>query len=161
MVSSVQMPLDHAIPFNQDANIIKIKCTVVSSPESVIHSVTTPGTEQSIPTKAGKEEVIEKSKGSTAAPEEHKTPYFHTPSSSERGDSPIVQEPEDIQLHQEQSPRRTSLVIVESTDEQPEKFERYYEDESLEKVNTSPVVIINQLSWKNKFPLSSLYFITS
>ncbi|XP_019389618.1 PREDICTED: ankyrin-2 isoform X2 [Crocodylus porosus] len=95
--------------------------------------VTTPGTEQSIPTKAGKEDVIETSKGSTAAPEEHKTPYFHTPSSSERGDSPIVQEPEDLQLHQEQSPRRTSLVIVESSDEQPEKFERYYEDESLEK----------------------------
>ncbi|XP_019389625.1 PREDICTED: ankyrin-2 isoform X8 [Crocodylus porosus] len=100
--------------------------------------VTTPGTEQSIPTKAGKEDVIETSKGSTAAPEEHKTPYFHTPSSSERGDSPIVQEPEDLQLHQEQSPRRTSLVIVESSDEQPEKFERYYEDESLEKADEIP-----------------------
>ncbi|KAM6346068.1 ankyrin-2 [Podargus strigoides] len=51
-----------------------------------------------------------------------------------RGDSPIIQEPEDPQLHQDDlSPRRTSLVIVESTDEKTEKFARGCEEESLEK----------------------------
>uniref|UniRef100_A0A8C2T2S6 Ankyrin 2 n=1 Tax=Coturnix japonica TaxID=93934 RepID=A0A8C2T2S6_COTJA len=45
------------------------------------------------------------------------------PSSAQRGGSPIIQEPEELHLHQDDlSPRRTSLVIVESTDEQPEKL---------------------------------------
>ncbi|XP_043401287.1 ankyrin-2 isoform X7 [Chelonia mydas] len=98
--------------------------------------VTTPGTEESIAPKAEKAAGFakEKSKGSTTGPEEHERPYLQTPSSSERGDSPIAQELEDLQLSQEElSPRRTSLVIVESTDEQPTKFERHYDDESFEK----------------------------
>ncbi|XP_039398412.1 ankyrin-2 isoform X17 [Mauremys reevesii] len=98
--------------------------------------VTTPETEESIAPKAEKSAGFakEKSKGFTTASEEHGRPYLQTPSSSERGDSPIAQELEDLQLSQEElSPRRTSLVIVESTDEQPAKFERHYDDESFEK----------------------------
>ncbi|XP_033015962.1 ankyrin-2 isoform X26 [Lacerta agilis] len=72
----------------------------------------------------------EKSEGSTAGSEDLERPYLHTPTSSERTDSPIVQEPED---HQEDLyPRKNSLVIVESTDEHPEESERY-EEELLEK----------------------------
>ncbi|XP_050799913.1 ankyrin-2 isoform X8 [Gopherus flavomarginatus] len=98
--------------------------------------VTTPETEESIAPKAEKSAGFakEKSKGFTTASEEHAGPHLQTPSSSERGDSPIAQELEDLQLSQEElSPRRTSLVIVESTDEQPAKFERHYDDESFEK----------------------------
>ncbi|XP_060134515.1 ankyrin-2 isoform X21 [Zootoca vivipara] len=72
----------------------------------------------------------EKSEGSTAGSEDLERPYLHTPTSSERTDSPIVQEPED---HQEDLyPRKNSLVIVESIDEHPEESERY-EEELLEK----------------------------
>ncbi|XP_074983693.1 ankyrin-2 isoform X14 [Caretta caretta] len=107
-----------------------------SSPAQQEYFVTTPGTEESIAPKAEKAAGFakEKSKGSTTGSEEHERPYLQTPSSSERGDSPIAQELEDLQLSQEElSPRRTSLVIVESTDEQPAKFERHYDDESFEK----------------------------
>lgn len=55
---------------------------------------------------------------------------------AQRGDSPIVQEPEEPQPHRESlSPRRSSLVIVESTEEQMENSGRGYEEESVEKVN--------------------------
>ncbi|KAJ7417583.1 ankyrin-2-like protein [Willisornis vidua] len=68
--------------------------------------------------------------GRAARGEPEQTP----PGSAQRGDSPIIQEPEEPQLHQgDLSPRRTSLVIVESTDEQTEKSPRGYEEESLEK----------------------------
>uniref|UniRef100_A0A8C0G3R4 Ankyrin 2 n=1 Tax=Bubo bubo TaxID=30461 RepID=A0A8C0G3R4_BUBBB len=51
--------------------------------------------------------------------EERGKPSPQPPSPAQRGDSPIIQEPEDPRLHQDDlSPRRTSLVIVESTDEQ-------------------------------------------
>ncbi|XP_050799932.1 ankyrin-2 isoform X25 [Gopherus flavomarginatus] len=105
--------------------------------------VTTPETEESIAPKAEKSAGFakEKSKGFTTASEEHAGPHLQTPSSSERGDSPIAQELEDLQLSQEElSPRRTSLVIVESTDEQPAKFERHYDDESFEKADDMPEI---------------------
>nr|XP_042698281.1 ankyrin-2 isoform X45 [Chrysemys picta bellii] len=105
--------------------------------------VTTPGTEESIAPKAEKSAGFakEKSKGFTTASEEHERPYLQTPLSSERGDSPIAQEHEDLQLSQEElSPRRTSLIIVESTDEQPAKFERHYDDESFEKADDMPEI---------------------
>ncbi|XP_077790086.1 ankyrin-2 isoform X28 [Podarcis muralis] len=77
----------------------------------------------------------EKSEGSTAGSEDLERPYLHTPTSSERTDSPIVQEPED---HQEDLyPRKNSLVIVESIDEHPEESERY-EEELLEKSDDMP-----------------------
>ncbi|KAH0615932.1 hypothetical protein JD844_026587 [Phrynosoma platyrhinos] len=75
----------------------------------------------------------EKSEVSTAVSEDLERAYLHTPTSSERTDSPIVQEPEDHHFQQEDlHPRKNSLVIVESTDEQPGKSERY-EEELLEK----------------------------
>ncbi|XP_015266493.1 PREDICTED: ankyrin-2 [Gekko japonicus] len=77
----------------------------------------------------------EKSECSTAGSEDHERPYLHTPTSSERTDSPIVQEPEDHHFHQEDPyPRKTSLVIVESTDEHSER----YEEELLEKADDMP-----------------------
>ncbi|XP_016153273.1 PREDICTED: ankyrin-2 isoform X17 [Ficedula albicollis] len=86
---------------------------------------TTPGTEQS--EGAGKA-----ASGKSAKAE---TQRAQPPSSALRGDSPIVQEPEEPQLHRESlAPRRSSLVIVESTEEQMEKSGRGYEEESLEKV---------------------------
>lgn len=112
-------------------------CMVVTSLEPVIHSVTTPGTEQSTAPVTGKT-ASEKSAHFSAAKEEREKPPPQPPSSAQRSDSPIIQEPEDPQLHEDDlSPRRTSLVIVESTDEQAEKFGRGYEEESLEKVNNN------------------------
>uniref|UniRef100_A0A8C8BCT1 Ankyrin 2 n=1 Tax=Otus sunia TaxID=257818 RepID=A0A8C8BCT1_9STRI len=71
--------------------------------------------------------------------EERGKPSPQPPSPAQRGDSPIIQEPEDPRLHQDDlSPRRTSLVIVESTDEQAEKLGRGYEEESLEKADSMP-----------------------
>ncbi|KAM9382007.1 ankyrin-2 isoform 3-T3 [Phaethornis superciliosus] len=87
--------------------------------------VTTPGTGKA---------TSEKSAHVSAVKQEREKPSPQPPSSAQRGDSPIIQEPEDPQIHQgDLSPRRTSLVIVESTDEQTEKFGRGNEEESLEK----------------------------
>ncbi|XP_065489362.1 ankyrin-2 isoform X22 [Caloenas nicobarica] len=95
--------------------------------------VTTPGTEQSTAPVTGKA-ASEKSAHFHVAKEEKEKTSPQPPSSAQRGDSPIIQEPEDPQLHQDDlSPKRTSLVIVESTDEQTEKFGRGHEEESLEK----------------------------
>ncbi|XP_054148346.1 ankyrin-2 isoform X17 [Melozone crissalis] len=92
---------------------------------------TTPGTEQSMGT--GKAASGKSAHSSTAKGEAQRGPP-QPPSPVQRGDSPIIQEPEDPQLHQESlSPRRSSLVIVESTEEQMEKSGRGFEEESLEK----------------------------
>uniref|UniRef100_A0A8C4J6V8 Ankyrin-2-like n=1 Tax=Dromaius novaehollandiae TaxID=8790 RepID=A0A8C4J6V8_DRONO len=101
------------------------------------YCVTTPGTEQATGPVTGKAagSASEESKHVSVAKEEYEKPYPQPLSSAQRGDSPIVQEPDESQLHQDDlSPRRTSLVIVESTDEQPEKSGSGYEEESLEKV---------------------------
>lgn len=72
---------------------------------------------------------------STAKGESQRAPP-QPPSSAQRGDSPIIQEPEEPQPHRESlPPRRSSLVIVESTEEQAENSARGCEEESLEKVN--------------------------
>uniref|UniRef100_A0A8C8BFZ8 Ankyrin 2 n=1 Tax=Otus sunia TaxID=257818 RepID=A0A8C8BFZ8_9STRI len=98
----------------------------------------TPGTEQSTASITGKA-ASEKSAHFSAAKEERGKPSPQPPSPAQRGDSPIIQEPEDPRLHQDDlSPRRTSLVIVESTDEQAEKLGRGYEEESLEKADSMP-----------------------
>ncbi|XP_042652576.1 ankyrin-2 isoform X22 [Tyto alba] len=95
--------------------------------------VAAPGTEQSAAPGTGKA-ASEKSAHFSAAKEERGKPPPQPSSSAQRGDSPIIQEPEDPQLHQDDlSPRRASLVIVESTDEQAEELGRGYEEESLEK----------------------------
>ncbi|XP_042652577.1 ankyrin-2 isoform X23 [Tyto alba] len=96
--------------------------------------VAAPGTEQSAAPGTGKA-ASEKSAHFSAAKEERGKPPPQPSSSAQRGDSPIIQEPEDPQLHQDDlSPRRASLVIVESTDEQAEELGRGYEEESLEKI---------------------------
>ncbi|NWT76484.1 ANK2 protein, partial [Prunella himalayana] len=96
-----------------------------SSASQQEYLVTTPGTEQSVG--AGKAASGKSAHSSTAKGE------------AQRGDSPIIQEPEDPQLHQESlSPRRSSLVIVESTEEQMENSGRGFEEESLEKADSMP-----------------------
>ncbi|XP_048159968.1 ankyrin-2-like isoform X12 [Corvus hawaiiensis] len=93
--------------------------------------VTSPGTEQSVG--AGKAASGKSAPSSTAKGEVQGAP-LQPLSSAQRGDSPIIQEPEDPHLHREQlSPRRSSLVIVESTEEQVENSGRGCEEESLEK----------------------------
>ncbi|XP_040526410.2 ankyrin-2 isoform X37 [Gallus gallus] len=88
--------------------------------------VTTPGTEQRA--------ASDTSARFSATKEEREKTSPQSPSSAQRGGSPIIQEPEELHLHQDDpSPRRTSLVIVESIDEQPEKLGSGYEEESLEK----------------------------
>uniref|UniRef100_A0A8C9UDQ3 Ankyrin 2 n=1 Tax=Serinus canaria TaxID=9135 RepID=A0A8C9UDQ3_SERCA len=85
---------------------------------------TTPGTEQSMG--AGKS-----AHSSTAKGEAQRAPP-QPPSPVQRGESPIIQEPEDPQLHQESlSPRRSSLVIVESTEEQMENFVLFIQADSM------------------------------
>ncbi|NXS20598.1 ANK2 protein, partial [Mystacornis crossleyi] len=98
--------------------------------------VTTPAAEQSAG--AGKAASGKSAHSSTAKGETQRAAP-QPPSSAQRGDSPIIQEPEDPQLHREHlSPRRSSLVIVESTEEQMEKSGRGYEEESLEKADSMP-----------------------
>ncbi|KAM9193248.1 ankyrin-2 [Mergus octosetaceus] len=95
--------------------------------------VTTPGTEQSAAPETGKA-ASERTACFSVAKEEREKSSPRSPSSSQSSESPIIQEPEEPELHQDDvSPRRTSLVIVESTDEQPEKLGSGYEEESLEK----------------------------
>uniref|UniRef100_A0A5F9C2P9 Ankyrin 2 n=1 Tax=Oryctolagus cuniculus TaxID=9986 RepID=A0A5F9C2P9_RABIT len=81
--------------------------------------VTTPGTEVSESQPAAP---IRSSPWQTpeemGTPLEEERPYLQTPTPSERGGSPIVQEPEEPPEHREESsPRKTSLVIVESADD--------------------------------------------
>ncbi|NWX38311.1 ANK2 protein, partial [Notiomystis cincta] len=98
--------------------------------------VTTPGTEQSVG--AGKAASGKSAHSSTTKGETQRASP-QPPSPAPRGDSPIIQEPEDPQLHRKSpSPRRSSLVIVESTEEQMEKSGRGYEEESLEKADSMP-----------------------
>ncbi|XP_013931807.1 PREDICTED: ankyrin-2 [Thamnophis sirtalis] len=80
----------------------------------------------------------DKSGDPTAECEDLERPQLHTPTSSDRTDSPIVEEPEDHHFQQEDMhPRKNSLVIVESTDEPPEELERH-EEELLEKADDVP-----------------------
>uniref|UniRef100_A0A8C5S3Y3 Ankyrin 2 n=1 Tax=Laticauda laticaudata TaxID=8630 RepID=A0A8C5S3Y3_LATLA len=82
----------------------------------------------------------DKPEDSTTGCEDLEKLPLHTPTSSDRTDSPIVEEPEDHYFQQEDThPRKTSLVIVESTDEQPEELERH-EEELLEKADDVPEI---------------------
>ncbi|XP_025026147.1 ankyrin-2 isoform X5 [Python bivittatus] len=105
------------------------------SPTTQEYVVTTSGTDLTqVPQNVKTASIVsDKSGDSTAGCEDLERPSFHTPTFSDRTDSPIVEEPEDHHFHQEDTyPRKNSLVIVESTDEPPEKLERY-EEELLEK----------------------------
>ncbi|KAM9237224.1 ankyrin-2 isoform 2-T2 [Dugong dugon] len=97
--------------------------------------VTTPGTEVSetlkSPVVSGSPSKIPEE---ISTPSEEERPYLQTPTSSEWGGSPIVQEPEESPVQREESsPRRTSLVIVESADDQPRIFGRPNEDVAFQK----------------------------
>ncbi|XP_060042179.1 ankyrin-2 isoform X2 [Erinaceus europaeus] len=92
--------------------------------------VTTPGTEvaetQQASSEPGSPNQIPEE---VSTPPEGGRPDLQTPTSSERGDSPIVQEPEETPEHGQEVPlRKTSLVIVESTDHQPPAHERSEQD---------------------------------
>nr|XP_012329305.1 ankyrin-2 isoform X2 [Aotus nancymaae] len=104
--------------------------------------VTSPGTETS---ETQKPTAVPSSPSKT--PEEVSTPpeeerlYLQTPTSSERGGSPIIQEPDEPSEHREESsPRKTSLVIVESADNQLETCERVDEDAAFEKGDDMPEI---------------------
>ncbi|XP_075837545.1 ankyrin-2 isoform X49 [Microtus pennsylvanicus] len=77
-------------------------------------------------------------------PEDARTPpedaksCLQTPVTSERG-SPIVQEPEEApEPKEERSPRKTSLVIVESADDQPQVLKRLDGDAAFQKGDDMP-----------------------
>ncbi|XP_053425794.1 ankyrin-2 isoform X26 [Nycticebus coucang] len=102
--------------------------------------VTSPGTELSETQKAT---AVPGSPSKTpeeiSSPAEEERPYLQAPTSGEQGGSPIVQEPEEAPEHrQESSPQQTSLVIVESADDQPQAFERLQEDTAFEKGDDMP-----------------------
>ncbi|KAM5159126.1 ankyrin-2 isoform 8-T8 [Callospermophilus lateralis] len=102
--------------------------------------VTTPGTEGSETHKATAEPGSpSKTPEEISTPPEEERQYLHTPTSSERGGSPIVQEPEELpEPREEGSPRKTSLVIVESADDQAQTVERLDGDATFDKGDDMP-----------------------
>ncbi|XP_066090439.1 ankyrin-2 isoform X39 [Saccopteryx bilineata] len=95
--------------------------------------VTAPGTEESDTEKAMA------AAGSPGRTPEDDRPHLQTPSPRERADSPVVQEPEDSpELRESRSPRKTSLVIVESNDDQPPAFENLGENSAFQKGDDVP-----------------------
>ncbi|XP_040331488.1 ankyrin-2 isoform X19 [Herpailurus yagouaroundi] len=101
--------------------------------------VTTPGTEVS---ETQKPTAISGSQSKTpeeiSTPPEEERPHLQTPTSSEQGDSPIVQEPEEPPEHKEESSQKTSLVIVESANDQPQALERFDDDAAFHKGDDMP-----------------------
>ncbi|XP_072611567.1 ankyrin-2 isoform X42 [Vulpes vulpes] len=101
--------------------------------------VTTPGTEVSETQKPTAESASpSKTPEEIRTPPEEERPYLQTPTSSEHGDSPIIQEPEEPPERGEESPRKTSLVIVESADDQSQILERPDEDAAFHKGDDMP-----------------------
>ncbi|XP_006881143.1 PREDICTED: ankyrin-2-like isoform X1 [Elephantulus edwardii] len=102
--------------------------------------VTSPGTDVS---ETQKLTVVSGSPSKTpeeiSTPAEEERPYLQTPTPSERGSSPIIQEPEESPAQKEESsPRRTSLVIVESADDQPHNIDMPDEDAAFQKGDDMP-----------------------
>uniref|UniRef100_A0AC11CCF6 Ankyrin 2 n=1 Tax=Ovis aries TaxID=9940 RepID=A0AC11CCF6_SHEEP len=111
-----------------------------SSLEQQEYFVTTPGTEMSETQKAtGTSGSPAKTPEEIVTPPEEERLYLQTPTSSERGGSPVVQEPEEPPESREaSSPRKTSLVIVESAEDQPQAFEKLDEDAAFQKGDDMP-----------------------
>uniref|UniRef100_A0A8C6G365 Ankyrin 2 n=1 Tax=Moschus moschiferus TaxID=68415 RepID=A0A8C6G365_MOSMO len=134
------LPQTHKAQVQQDFSGKMQDLPEESSLEQQEYFVTTPGTEMSETQK------VKGTLGSPAkTPEEIVTPpeeerlYLQTPTSSERGGSPVVQEPEEPpECREESSPRKTSLVIVESAEDQPQAFERLDEDAAFQKGDDMP-----------------------
>ncbi|XP_015418857.1 PREDICTED: ankyrin-2 [Myotis davidii] len=74
--------------------------------------------------------------GSPSRTPEEDGPHQPAPPPRERADSPLVQEPEEV--GEAGSPRRNSLVIVESADEQPPAFESLDADSAFQKGDDVP-----------------------
>ncbi|OWK06897.1 hypothetical protein Celaphus_00018502, partial [Cervus elaphus hippelaphus] len=106
-----------------------------SSLEQQEYFVTTPGTEMSETLKAaGTSGSPAKTPEEIVTPPEEERLYLQTPTSSERGGSPVVQEPEEPpEEGEESSPWKSSLVIVESAEDQPQAFEKLDEDDAFQK----------------------------
>ncbi|XP_036046198.1 ankyrin-2 isoform X26 [Onychomys torridus] len=101
--------------------------------------VTTPGTEAAETQKATavSGSLCKTPEDVSTTPEEAK-PCLQTPVTSEHA-SPIVQEPEEVpEPKEERSPRKTSLVIVESADDQPQVLERLDDDVAFQKGEDMP-----------------------
>lgn len=96
--------------------------------------VTTPGAEVEDTQKATViPDSLCKTPEDISTPPEEAKPCLQTPVASEHA-SPIVQEPEEAsEPKEESSPRKTSLVIVESTDDQPQVFEKLDGDAAFQK----------------------------
>ncbi|XP_076431076.1 ankyrin-2 isoform X38 [Peromyscus maniculatus bairdii] len=94
--------------------------------------VTTPGTEAAETQKAtAVPGSLCKTPEDISTPPEEAKPCLQTPVTNERS-SPIVQEPEEApEPKEESSPRKTSLVIVESADDQPQVLERHDDDDDV------------------------------
>ncbi|XP_052587604.1 ankyrin-2 isoform X40 [Peromyscus californicus insignis] len=92
--------------------------------------VTTPGTEAAETQKAtAVPGSLCKTPEDVSTPPEEAKPCLQTSVTSEHS-SPIVQEPEEApEPKEERSPRKTSLVIVESADDQPQVLERRDDDD--------------------------------
>ncbi|XP_076789350.1 ankyrin-2 isoform X9 [Arvicanthis niloticus] len=101
--------------------------------------VTTPGAEVEDTQKAtAVPDSLCKTPEDISTPPEEAKPCLQTPVTSEHP-SPIVQEPEEApEPKEESSPRKTSLVIVESTDDQPQSFERLDGDAAFQKGDDMP-----------------------
>ncbi|XP_021051045.1 ankyrin-2 isoform X3 [Mus pahari] len=101
--------------------------------------VTTPGAEVEDTQKAtAVPDSLCKAPEDIGTPPEESKSCLQTPVTSERG-SPIVQEPEEApEPREESSPRKTSLVIVESTDDQSQVFERLDGDAAFQKGDDMP-----------------------
>ncbi|XP_063138281.1 ankyrin-2 isoform X44 [Rattus norvegicus] len=96
--------------------------------------VTTPGAEVEDTQKATViPDSLCKTPEDISTPPEEAKPCLQTPVAIEHA-SPIVQEPEEAsEPKEESSPRKTSLVIVESTDDQPQVFEKLDGDAAFQK----------------------------
>ncbi|XP_035307778.1 ankyrin-2 isoform X4 [Cricetulus griseus] len=96
--------------------------------------VTTPGAEGAETQKATEvPDSLCKTPEDISTPAEEAKSCLQTPVTSERG-SPIVQEPEEApEPNEEKSPRKTSLVIVESADDQPQVLEGLDSDTAFQK----------------------------
>nr|XP_038959971.1 ankyrin-2 isoform X47 [Rattus norvegicus] len=101
--------------------------------------VTTPGAEVEDTQKATViPDSLCKTPEDISTPPEEAKPCLQTPVAIEHA-SPIVQEPEEAsEPKEESSPRKTSLVIVESTDDQPQVFEKLDGDAAFQKGDDMP-----------------------
>ncbi|XP_040607808.1 ankyrin-2 isoform X47 [Mesocricetus auratus] len=103
--------------------------------------VTTPGAEGAETQKAtAVPDSLCKTPEDISTPPEEAKSCLQTPVTSEHG-SPIVQEPEEVpEPKEERSPRKTSLVIVESADDQAQVLERPDSDTAFQKGDDMPEI---------------------